>query len=127
MGHAAGDAMLRKVAEVCRSAVRSSDVVARLGGDEFAIILDKCPAGIAKTIADKLLAALNPLQLDCEGTTQSIGASIGVASRSTDMAGEKDWLEAADKACHQAKRGGRGQLCVAAPTPPAPDTAARLR
>jgi diguanylate cyclase (GGDEF)-like protein/PAS domain S-box-containing protein len=114
-GHAAGDAMLRKVAEVCSNAVRSSDVVARLGGDEFAIILDKCGAAQAATIGDKLLRELNPLSLGWEGAVHSVGASIGIASRRADMDSEKDWLAAADKACYQAKHAGRGVIRVAEP------------
>ena len=114
-GHAAGDAMLRKVAAVCQNCVRSSDVVARLGGDEFAIILDKCPPQQAILIAQKVLQALNPLSLEWEGTICTIGASIGIASRLAEMAGEKEWLAASDKACYEAKKDGRGVIRIAQP------------
>ncbi len=67
-GHAAGDAMLRKVAETCRATVRSSDIVARLGGDEFAVILDNCAEDRARYIGQQLLRALNPLSIDWEGS-----------------------------------------------------------
>lgn len=107
-GHAAGDAMLCKVAEACRMTVRSSDIVARLGGDEFAIILDNCVEDRAKHIGQQLLRALNPLAIDWEGSNYTVGASIGVALRATDMPDEKAWLDAADKACYDAKRQGRG-------------------
>jgi diguanylate cyclase (GGDEF)-like protein/PAS domain S-box-containing protein len=109
-GHAAGDAALAKVAQVCRATVRSSDVVARLGGDEFAIILDNCSRERADVLGQKILHALNPLQIEWQGVAYSIGASIGVAAWSEDMASEKDWMAAADRACYVAKRGGRGQL-----------------
>jgi diguanylate cyclase (GGDEF)-like protein len=109
-GHAAGDAVLCKVAEVCRLTVRSSDTVARLGGDEFAVILDNCAVGRAQYISEKILQALNPLEIDWEGKRYSINASIGVAMSGTHMLDEKGWLEAADKACYVAKRTGRGRL-----------------
>jgi diguanylate cyclase (GGDEF)-like protein/PAS domain S-box-containing protein len=67
-GHAAGDAVLCKVAEACRLAVRLSDIVGRLGGDEFAIILDNCPEDRATDIGQKLLRALNPMEFEWEGS-----------------------------------------------------------
>lgn len=112
-GHAAGDAMLRQVAEACRLHVRSSDTVARLGGDEFAIILENCAGKFVDSISHKILQALNPLEIEWEGTRRSIGASIGVATVTGEMVSESDWMEAADKACYLAKAHGRGQMQVA--------------
>ena len=109
-GHAAGDAMLRQVAKVCCMHVRSSDTVARLGGDEFAIILDHCAAASVEGISHKILHALNPLEIEWDGTRHSIGASIGVSGVTADMLSESDWMEAADKACYRAKSQGRGQI-----------------
>jgi len=111
-GHAAGDAVLCKVAEACRLAVRLSDIVGRLGGDEFAIILDNCPEDHATDIGQQLLRALNPMELEWRGSRYTIGASIGLAMNK-DMADEKSWLDAADKACYIAKRNGRGLLRIA--------------
>jgi diguanylate cyclase len=112
-GHAAGDAILRQVAEACRGAVRHSDTVARLGGDEFAVILENCGAGNADQIARQLLQALNPLAIDWDGQSYSVNASLGLAMTCNDMADEKAWLESADKACYQAKKDGRSQLVSA--------------
>jgi diguanylate cyclase (GGDEF)-like protein len=109
-GHAAGDALLRKVADVCRATVRSSDTVARLGGDEFAIILEDCAEERALRIGNKLLRALNTLEIEWLGSRYAIGASIGLALCTVEIRDEKDWLEAADAACYLAKRQGRGQL-----------------
>ncbi|GAC1669419.1 MAG: hypothetical protein NVS9B2_14010 [Steroidobacteraceae bacterium] len=115
-GHAAGDAVLRQVAEVCRNAVRSSDTVARLGGDEFAIILDNCGEERAQYIARQLLRALNPFEVEYEESRHTIGASIGLAMHTLDICDEKAWLKAADDACYVAKREGRGQLRIATHT-----------
>jgi diguanylate cyclase (GGDEF)-like protein/PAS domain S-box-containing protein len=109
-GHAAGDAALLKVAEICRASVRASDMVARLGGDEFAIILDNCSSERATAVAKKVLQALNPVNIEWQGSAYSIGASIGVAPWEESMVSEQDWTAAADRACYSAKRGGRGQL-----------------
>jgi diguanylate cyclase (GGDEF)-like protein/PAS domain S-box-containing protein len=112
-GHAGGDAMLRKVAETCRGLTRASDTVARLGGDEFAILLDGCSADLAVIVGEQLLQVLNPLEIEYEGSTYSVGASIGVAALGPAMRSEQDWMEAADQACYRAKRAGRGQMQVA--------------
>jgi diguanylate cyclase len=112
-GHAAGDAVLCQVAAACRLTVRSSDIIARLGGDEFAIILDNCAEDRARHIGQQLLLALNPLEIQWEGSRYTIGASIGLAMNTMGMADEKSWLEAADKACYDAKRQGRGRLRIA--------------
>lgn len=112
-GHAAGDAMLRQVAAVCRMHVRSSDTVARLGGDEFAIILDNCAGQFVVGISQKILHALNPLEIEWDGARRGVGASIGVAAVNVEMVSESDWMEAADKACYEAKAGGRGQVRMA--------------
>jgi len=111
-GHATGDAVLCKVAETCRLAVRSTDVVGRLGGDEFAIILDNCNEGRAKQIGQQLLQALNPLEIEWGGSRYSTGASIGLAMKTMHMADDKAWLESADQACFEAKRQGRGRLVI---------------
>jgi diguanylate cyclase (GGDEF)-like protein/PAS domain S-box-containing protein len=115
-GHAAGDAMLQKVAEACCATVRSSDTVARLGGDEFAILLDNCSEGRANLIGRQLMKALNSLEIQWAGAHYSIGASIGLATCTMEMVDAKAWLQAADDACYNAKRGGRGQLRSAAST-----------
>jgi diguanylate cyclase len=112
-GHAAGDAMLCKVADACRQVVRSSDSVARLGGDEFAIVIDNCGEERANHIGQQLLQALNPLELEWEGSRYDIGACIGLALIAEHIPDEKVWLEAADKACYCAKREGRGMLRIA--------------
>lgn len=109
-GHAAGDAVLCKVADACRGAVRSTDTVARLGGDEFAILLKYCVAERAQAISRQLLETLNTLELRWEGVVYSVGASIGVAMLGDDMTSEQEWLAAADQACYRAKREGRGQV-----------------
>ena len=117
-GHAAGDTVLRRVAEVLQTIVRQSDVVARLGGDEFAVILPNCPEASSLVVAQKILGALNPLRVEWQGSTHTIGASLGLAMLRAECQGEADWFEAADQACYQAKKEGRGQLRIAGSSEP---------
>ncbi len=110
-GHAAGDALLRDVANVLAAQVRKSDTVARLGGDEFAVLLSNCPLAQAENIAEKLRSAVVAYVLLWEGHTFGVGASIGLVPVDASYATAADVLRAADAACYAAKRQGRN--CVA--------------
>ena len=82
-GHAAGDGLLRSVAETLRTCLRPEDTVARLGGDEFAILLtdgpDRYQAGL---VAGRLLDALRQ-PIAVADTWRAVGASIGIALASS--------------------------------------------
>ncbi|WP_425260626.1 diguanylate cyclase [Rubrivivax sp. RP6-9] len=114
-GHAAGDALLRDVAQVLQQHVRRSDVVARLGGDEFAVLLPDCPAGQAHGIAVKLCAAVQAYELAWEGARFAVGASVGLVAVGAGFASAADVLRAADSACYEAKRRGRNRVEVFQP------------
>ncbi|MDP3823959.1 MAG: diguanylate cyclase [Burkholderiales bacterium] len=121
-GHAAGDALLRDVANELAAQVRKSDTVARLGGDEFAVLLSHCPLAQAAAIAEKLRSAVVAYQLPWEGHVFGVGASIGLVPVDASYATATDVLRAADAACYAAKRQGRNCVAVHGGAP-APQTA----
>ncbi|MGD9832087.1 MAG: diguanylate cyclase [Piscinibacter sp.] len=112
-GHAAGDAMLKAVAAAITSRVRATDLVVRLGGDEFALLLERCPHDNALHIAENVRLAIVAIELAWEGQTLRVGASLGVASLTPELARVDDWLAAADAACYAAKAAGRGAVHAA--------------
>jgi diguanylate cyclase (GGDEF)-like protein/PAS domain S-box-containing protein len=114
-GHAAGDAVLRRVVEVLRQNIRAKDTVARLGGDEFAVLLEKVTPERARAVALQIQRALNPLAVEWNGKTYSIGASLGVATITNGYESTAAWMAAADAACYEAKR-GRAQVRFAPST-----------
>ncbi len=109
-GHAAGDALLRDIAQRLSAEVRQSDTVARLGGDEFAVLLHRCPPAQALAVAEKLRAAVEAYELVWEARRLTVGASIGLVSVDTSFTSHVDVLRAADSACYAAKRGGRNRV-----------------
>jgi diguanylate cyclase (GGDEF)-like protein/PAS domain S-box-containing protein len=115
LGHAAGDLLLKQMAERLISCVREGDTVARLGGDEFVILLQDMskqstePAAQAEIIANKLLNIISkPFQLPSH--TYKITASIGVVISSNNEVSSDDLLKNADIAMYQAKKSGRNKV-----------------
>ena len=115
-GHAAGDHVLRVVAQRLRGAVRATDTVARLAGDEFTLMLEGLESHEeARTLAEKVVAALHPPAL-YEGTSIAISVSIGVALLLTGDREPADLLRRADEALYEAKRSGRNRYVMSTAT-----------
>lgn len=106
LGHPAGDALLRVVADHLKEDMPDA-LIARLGGDEFAILID----GIDATqtlgkIADSLLRSFNrPLSIN--GQAVICGASIGIAMAPTDGEDGVTLMKNADLALYRAKHEGK--------------------
>ncbi len=108
LGHAVGDATLRRAADRLSACVRESDVVARLGGDEFVVLQpDVGNAADAADVARRIVAAFaEPFPVD--GHLVTLGASIGIAVSPADGAQAALLLRSADTALYRAKADGRG-------------------
>ena len=120
-GHAAGDMLLRELANVLRSAAASEhDLVARNGGDEFCIVFTETDKAIAieraatlrRRIAALDLASLRPPDA-CGAAELRITASIGVAAFPADARNAADLLERADAAMYHTKQSGRDGVSYA--------------
>ena len=113
-GHAAGDVLLKNIAAILQGRARAHDTVARIGGDEFAVLLRGCDVRSAERIAASICMRVAEHRLAWEegGRTQwlSVGASIGIVAIDTTFASVQDVLRAADQACYEAKRAGRGTV-----------------
>ncbi|MFO0838755.1 MAG: diguanylate cyclase [Phycisphaerae bacterium] len=109
-GHAAGDEVLRQVAEKCREAVRRYDICGRFGGEEFCVILPSCGLAGAVASAERLRAAIEQLEIVVDGKVIPVRASIGVAGRRASHEDADDMVADADAMLYSAKRGGRNQV-----------------
>ena len=111
-GHVAGDELLRQLAQLLQSRVRSNDALARLGGDEFGLLLHDCSMADALGIANALLRAVEQYQFVWGAGTFTVGASIGVVPLSGNFRRITQVLQAADAACYAAKDQGRNRVHV---------------
>ncbi len=103
LGHAAGDALLRRVARELRDVVRESDTVGRLGGDEFGILLpDIRGAREPEVVARKVVECVRRPKAGLPSNVR-VGASVGIALFPTDACGARGLIAAADSAMYRAK------------------------
>ena len=110
MGHAAGDVVLRRVAQVLSSQVRGTDVAARLGGAQFGVLLDRCTEDDARTTSIRLVDQLTAALKDASGG--DVGVSVGVACFEDDSFGPEAMIDHADAAMYCAKGQGVNRIYV---------------
>jgi diguanylate cyclase (GGDEF)-like protein/PAS domain S-box-containing protein len=103
-GHAAGDDVLKVIAQRMQSAVRKGDTVFRLAGDEFVVILEGVnTVGEARQVAEKLLQEVTkPIKLN--GHVVQVGGSIGIALYPDHGQSPTELVQQADRAMYIAKK-----------------------
>ena len=112
-GHAAGDTVLKSVAQCLRSGLRTIDILGRYGGEEFVIFLPETDLDTTRQIAERICTQLAGWTTSVNGVNLRVTASFGVHAilaqpgRTLD-----DMLKAADLALYQAKTNGRNQISV---------------
>ena len=106
-GHAAGDVVLKRVADRITSSIRGSDVVSRRGGDEFSVLLVDVDGIKTRHIAEKLVVALSMPYPDVD---PPVSASIGVARYPLEASTLQELLERADEALYEAKNAGKRRV-----------------
>jgi diguanylate cyclase (GGDEF)-like protein/PAS domain S-box-containing protein len=125
LGHAAGDELLRQVADRLREATRDTDLVARQGGDEFLLLLadmdlhgespipdtSEGQRMVAEAVAVRVHECLrSPFVLD--GTEFYVSASIGISMYPHDATDADALLRNADAALYESKRNGPGGFLI---------------
>ena len=109
-GHAAGDHLLREVAELLTRSLRTNDTVGRLGGDEFAIILDHAGFDEARRVTAQIRQAIADHVFEWDERSFDVTCSIGFVEIGGDEADVGSLLRKADIACYLAKERGRDRV-----------------
>lgn len=112
LGHAHGDTVLVRFADILRDELRHSDIIARLGGEEFCAILPGRDRDTAGQVAERIRRAFDDLALPIGSETETATVSAGLATAGK---GEtfSSVLSRADAALYKAKQAGRNQVHIA--------------
>ena len=106
LGHAAGDDLLKEIANRLRNCLRGTDTVARFGGDEFALLIEDSSVTDAKMTAQRITESLHlPYMIGRQNIYP--GASIGICLYPNDGSDPDTLLKNADSAMYKAKDGGK--------------------
>lgn len=106
-GHAAGDALLRKVAYILWTNNREGDVSGRLSGDEFAVVLPETDTQAAQAVGERIRRHGERVGAEGPGIWT---LSIGIAEVSVEIDDVAAWIHDADVALYQAKSQGRNRV-----------------
>jgi diguanylate cyclase (GGDEF)-like protein len=109
-GHAAGDAVLRSVAQLWRETLRVTDCMGRMGGEEFCVVLPETGIDTALALAERLRADLERVRMAPPYEDVAVTVSIGVSMLADSDQRIQDAIARADSAMYDAKRDGRN--CV---------------
>jgi len=113
LGHPAGDAALKHVAQLLEGAVRDGDLVARIGGEEFAVWLPRTPPAEGAEVADRIREAVAGTTWIWRSSPCLLTASCGVAAYPVPIADLGNLRAAADAALYRAKQAGRNRVEMA--------------
>ncbi len=119
-GHAAGDQVLRAVADALRGLMRQADTLVRYGGEEFVALLPDTNGEDATALAERMRSTVAALKLPIAGgPIVRVTMSLGVASYPTDATDGNSLVQLGDAAMYLAKRSGRNRTigCGSRPGP----------
>ncbi|MBU1690883.1 MAG: EAL domain-containing protein [Gammaproteobacteria bacterium] len=111
-GHVAGDELLKLYTVQLSGLLRQGDILARVGGDEFGLLLENCSVQQALHIAGKIQEVTQNFRFVWDGSTFSIGISIGLIGIDRESESVMSILSRVDAACHMAKEVGRNNIYV---------------
>jgi diguanylate cyclase (GGDEF)-like protein len=113
-GHAIGDLALKKVADLLKVGLRTSDLIGRLGGEEFAVLMPNTSAGQAAFIGQRLCERIAHHAWEIDARPVKLTVSVGGATCVDALRDLTELLKDADDALYQAKADGRNRIVFGA-------------
>ncbi len=125
-GHAAGDELLRRLAQIMREAIRESDLLARYGGEEFVVLTPDTALDGAYRLAEKVRTAIAEASfvLDDSRRPTRVTVSIGVAQF---VGNRMRFFDEADRSLYCAKAAGKNCVAISGEDGPPTGPASGLR
>lgn len=111
-GHAAGDQLIRNLAELLKQITTDEEVIARMGGDEFSIIYNSKNIDAAKKRAIKIRNAINEMHFDWEKEHLFINVSMGLVELNAEFQDANHIMSVAERLCFESKAQGGGELLI---------------
>jgi diguanylate cyclase (GGDEF)-like protein len=111
-GHFAGTELIRQVASIIVSNVRTSDICARYGGDECVIMFNETTKGEVASAVERIVAGMEATPFLFEGNQLSTTLSAGLAGYPEDGPDIKTVMANADEAMYVSKRSGKNRLTL---------------
>lgn len=113
-GHPAGDAVIKTVVDLAKSAIRECDIIARIGGEEFAVLMHNPSPEIALVVAERIRSKIETetAQDDRYRTPEPMTVSIGIFTCSYKKYTADECISWADKALYAAKGSGRNKVMM---------------
>jgi diguanylate cyclase (GGDEF)-like protein len=114
-GHAAGDQVLKVVAETAQASLRRIDSCGRIGGEEFLVLLPETDRDDAQATAERLRMAIASQSITFDGKNIEVTVSLGVAihAAGAPLPAPDLLIQRADEALYAAKEGGRNRVVMA--------------
>ena len=109
-GHAVGDRVLKRVAEVLQASFRSVDIICRFGGDEFVVVMTRVNSSMGQLVVNKVKRA-NELLSNPKDDLPPVTLSVGVAFSDRSKP-QGDIFSDADTALYRVKQNGRGNCAI---------------
>lgn len=110
-GHTAGDHVLRKVSDIIKKTVGSSNIVGRYGGEEFIVVLPQKDLEQGVAMAERIRHLIENLQIDLKDQKCNLTISVGVAQFPNDGTSKEELIAEADNRLYKAKKTGRNRVC----------------
>jgi diguanylate cyclase (GGDEF)-like protein len=120
-GHTVGDAVICRVADICREEISAHDILARIGGEEFVLLLPNTTGQQAFALAERVRLRLATAPLVVDGADTWVTVSIGISEAGVRSECVGELMKRADQALYRAKHEGRNRVRLAHATPPISD------